>query len=159
MPQNTHFEYGNTLYGPSLAYWAKRCLKALPRDHHWLISSSSSGCALASAMVALAPARARNYDAVYRFRPDEINHGYIYPVNQRRGHNGKFIQGVDNPLDIADPVFVDDLIDCGRTFNRVQRLLRKLNANSIELAIVCHERANIHSSFFAKHPNLKVVQA
>jgi hypothetical protein len=109
--------YNDSLYrGSDLKYWARRCLKHLPREISHLITATSSGCALASGML-LASRR-------------ELNHVHWSRERGAFRGAGRYQQG--NVY-----AFVDDLIETGRTYYEVELQMTRHKLGTLRLIIIC----------------------
>lgn len=101
-----HFFYNFTVYTPPLKLFAKEMLKLLPpplpdREATHLVTSSSSGCAIASAMIVLSR---RPIDVLYIRKPNETSHS----------SGGTAVPFPEN----TEFIFVDDAIASGKTLRR-----------------------------------------
>ena len=120
-----HLEYGRSLYCDDIKLWATRCLKSLPAGTEHLVSAGSSGCALASAMLALSE--------------NPLTHLCLFMKsgNSHRGYTmtGRS-RGVPSLYHASAYVFVDDLIDTGTTLESVRTTLHTEHA-TLTAAVVC----------------------
>lgn len=107
--------YGSTLYGNKLKKAADIFLSQLPKDVGGLISQGSSGCAIASAMIARSR---RNLSHLYVRKDGESEHS--------NGHAG------DKNFKTKYAI-VDDFISTGKTVNG---LWRWANINGLDVAII-----------------------
>ena len=121
-----HFEYGSSLYKEDIKYWAKRCLGSLPKGTKHLVSSGSSGCALASAMLALSETPLTHLCLYLGEKQGP------YGGSHRRSQGLPGVRGVRN----REFVFVDDLLDRGRTFEYVQERIHS-EKGVIGAAVFC----------------------
>jgi len=109
--------YGDTLYkSTTIADCARAFLKDLPGDVDILVSGGSSGCALASAMLALSGDRVLKHCAFYS-KGHESHRGRAKEYSGYRAY-----PAVDGDEGSACCV-VDDLIDTGKT---VRSLLSRI---------------------------------
>lgn len=103
--------YQQTFFDPKyLREAAKRYLARLPKEVEVLVSTGSSGCAIATAMIALSQRRLR--------------HVFIRKSYEMKSHGNRFV-GYDyehmNDLTPANFAVVDDFIHSGRTLKRLLR--------------------------------------
>jgi len=91
-------EYGHSLYCHDLEKWAKAYLLHIPPNVNYIVSTGSSGCAIASAMVVLS----------------ELNHLYI----RKAGENAHSLHAGDNPAVGTEVVIVDDFCVSGASIQR-----------------------------------------
>jgi hypothetical protein len=101
-------QYGRSFYrANTLQYWAKKFLAVLPPTVNNLFSGGSSGCTIASGMLALSER--------------QLEHTFLYPINggETISHRGldRFCSG-PHPFDdedLGEIAIVDDLIDSGKS--------------------------------------------
>lgn len=128
--------YENTLFCADLKKVAKAFLKKLPEQVTTLVSRGSSGCAIASAMLALSR---KSLSHVFVRKEREISHG-------RRVVNANALS--------ADSIscFVDDFIDCGKTVEASAEVLGfyKKNISFILVGKVCLEIGRIRAEKVGK---------
>jgi orotate phosphoribosyltransferase len=92
--------YGESFYDSvSLGYYARRYLRALPKEVHKLLSQGTSGCAIASAMLSISKRK--------------LMHTCVRKEGER-AHLPYNIQAYDGCYAI-----VDDLVDTGNTIHRL----------------------------------------
>lgn len=101
------FSYNRTFYSPLLKDWAELMVRLLPQRVSVLVSSSSSGCALASAMIVIAAQQGRRLENIYVRKNNESEHG---------GPSCElwWLDTCENRV----AAFVDDFINTGDTFRR-----------------------------------------
>lgn len=111
MGANVH--YDNCFYrSDKLKEWAVAYLAALPKSVTLLISAGASGCAIASAMLALSP-------------EGKLRHRHIHP-EKRVSHRGQTKASSGVWVDTTDIVaFVDDFVDTGATAINAIRAYKK----------------------------------
>jgi hypothetical protein len=122
-------DYGTSLYCSwELKTIAKYALKFLSPKSNYLISSSSSGCALATAMLTLSR---RDLRHLYLRKPTE------------KSHDTDLHAGDSSYLAIPSSfTFVDDFIASGTTLRRVIDYAQNHNLNIIQV-IVSHTNISI----------------
>lgn len=105
-----NFSYNRTFYSPLLKDWAELMVRLLPQRVSVLVSSSSSGCALASAMIVIAAQQGRRLENIYVRKNNESKHG-------GRSCELWWLDTCKNRV----AAFVDDFINSGETFKRAVR--------------------------------------
>jgi orotate phosphoribosyltransferase-like protein len=104
------FSYNRTLYSPLLKDWAELMVRLLPQRVSVLVSTSSSGCALASAMIVIAAQQGRRLENIYVRKNNESAHA-------GRSCDLLWLDTCENRV----AAFVDDFINSGETFKRAVR--------------------------------------
>lgn len=104
------FSYNRTVYSPDLADWAQAMAHILPDDVAILTSSSSSGCAVASAIIVAARIQhGRKLENVFVRKNGEQSHCDVSMSDLW------WIDSMPNKT----AAFVDDFVFAGDTFERV----------------------------------------
>jgi adenine/guanine phosphoribosyltransferase-like PRPP-binding protein len=113
------YNYGISFFDASLPVIARAYLKALPTEVTCLLSRGSSGCAIASAMLALTD--------------NPILHHVFLKKSGEQSHST-----VGGSLDHTDIVaIVDDFIDTGKTIDTLVEYLRDRNMHA-ECILIHH---------------------
>ncbi len=101
--------YQQTFFNPrDLIKAARAYLSVLPKDTDILVSTGSSGCAIATAMITLSTRRLR--------------HVFIRKPYELKSHGNKFVGWEYGEMDEAKHyVMVDDFVHSGRTINRLMK--------------------------------------
>ena len=100
--------YQNTVFNPhTLREAAKRYLDRLPKDINVLVSTGSSGCAIATAMVTLSDRTLR--------------HVFIRKSYEMKAHGNRFVGYEYGTMQDCKFAVVDDFIHTGRTIKRLLR--------------------------------------
>ena len=109
-----NLEYGKSFFGKDLKIWAKSYLEKLPEDVTHLLTMGSSGCAIASGMIALSPDR--ELYQIYVKKEGERSHcsHTTYPCSTSIG--GDIVGAV---------AIVDDFISTGETVNELLDFARR----------------------------------
>lgn len=98
--------YGDAFYDSyTIKMWARYMLNELPPEATFLISSGSSGCAIASAMIALSERHLQHY--YIRKDTDDSSHW-----KERAGYQ---------PSGLDFCVVVDDIVATGKTLKSIAR--------------------------------------
>lgn len=112
--------YQKTFFnGRTLHVAARNFLNRLPKNVNTLVSAGSSGCAIATAMVALSD---RN-----------LRHVFIRKTYELKTHGDKFVGFEYGMQDDCTCAIVDDFIASGRTVRRLMKAVpeRELNVTTI----------------------------
>src|SRR3972149_525409 len=98
--------YQHTFFNPhTLREAAKRYLARLPKDINVLVSTGSSGCAIATAMVILSDRTLR--------------HVFIRKPYEMKSHGNQFVGYEYGTMEDCKFAVVDDFIHTGRTLKRL----------------------------------------
>lgn len=112
-----HIDYQNTFFNPlSLRAAAKAYLEYLPDDVDVLLSTGSSGCAIASAMI------------VRSKRP--LRHVYVRKPSDMRGHGTQLVGWCGDSIKFLKFAIVDDFISHGGTIRRLFRAVAHKDCNN-----------------------------
>ncbi len=144
----SEIKYGDGLYTVDIAKHAKEYLAVLPRDVKVLVSMGSSGCAIASAMLALSRRKLEHF----QYRKDgEHSHA--------QDRIGKIAYGKRKPPPKTKIAIVDDFITTGKTIaTLIDRAIKdKQNIRGIIISKIWDEEAlKIHLCKIKKYPILNV---
>lgn len=122
------FYYGESLFNRDLRKWATKFLEKLPKDVTCLVSRGSSGCSIASAMIALSDNPLLHHYHIKKYRKDSHHEtaGFIFET------------------DVV--AIVDDFIDHGDTIKAIQDCLQQNRKQ--EKYIIVHHNNHIGESPF-----------
>lgn len=134
------FVYGSTFYTKDLEVYAKAYLSLMPKTVKTLIVCSSSGCALAAAIIALSK---KDLKMIYVNKPNEKSH-----------------RGVDYAGELGDRdfCFVDDEIDTGSTLELCLDFTRETMGEKIKYVIILNNCKCYNSIKAKKFSKIKIIE-
>lgn len=127
----TTVDYGYCFYKQdSLVFWAKKYLKLLPNDVGTLVSSGSSGCAIASAMLVLSK------------RP--LLHVYVQKQGEK-SHDGA-INHTYTSAKARISAIVDDFSQNGNTIRHIVKQINENTSLNIKYILITNTHNHLKKS-------------
>lgn len=118
--------YGISLYkSEEMAEIGKKYLAKIPKKVEQIVSGSSSGCAVATAILFAASLEGRH-----------MNHVFYYPEKAGCGHRGSEKRFSGIPRTCVYTAFVDDFVDSGKTAKSVISLAERIHGIEVKFVVV-----------------------